>query len=383
MKGTGCRLPAFAIAVASLLVSGLALADVTVTDVSSWKAQRRAANQQKKAERKLRRGQPAATGRVSALDAGSVTLVDASGLEYFINTNITSATTSSASGAASEASSTGPVQATTSAGGTVSTTLTDAFDGYFGLCLSQTATGPGSTGDSAYVFYNDNGAASLDATCAGRQVVFGTQTIYGLSVTRKVFVPSNDSFARWQTILSNPTAAPVTVNVIAANNLGSDSDSLIDSTSSGDAAATSADYWVSTWQNWGDPTATQSSDPRLAHVMWGPGGSGPNTVNFANGNDNPYWSIPVTVPPGQTRILLHFVTGQPSKAAARAKATQIAVNPLPLNAVACMTDLQRSQVVNFASAVGEAVIPALGRTGLLALVAAIGAAGLLAHRRLA
>lgn len=368
-----------AMVVGSLLCTGAALADVSVTDVGTWKAQQRAANQQKKADKRARRSTPASAGRVSALGTGSQQLVDSAGLEYFINTNITFSTSSSASGAVSEASYTGPVQATTSGGGSVSTSLSDAFDGYNGLWFSQTLTGPPATGNPAYVGFNNNGPASVDSTCSGRQIIFPNQTIYGLTVSRRVFVPANDTFARWQTILTNPTGASITVNVLSSNNLGSDANTVIDTTSSGDAAATVADNWVSTWQNY---SGTLSSDVRLAHVMWGPGGSGPNAVNFANGDDNPWWSIPVTVQPGQTRILLHFVTGQPSKAAARAKAAQIAVNPLPLNAVACMTDLQRSQVVNFASAVGEAVIPALGRTGLLALVAAIGAAGLLAHRRL-
>ncbi len=386
MKKTASRIATLAVAAASLLGSVAVLADVTVTDVSSWRAQQRAANEQKKAEKRLRRSQPASGGTMSVLEkgsqklgTGSASLVDSAGLEYFINTNITFQTTSSASGAVSEASYQGPVQATTSGGGLVSTTLNDAFDGYNTIWFSQTSTGQPSTGNAAFVAYNDNGAASLDATCGGRQILFPNQTIYGLTVSRRVFVPSNDTFARWQTILTNPTGAAITVNVISANNLGSDANTRIDSTSSGDAAATPADYWVSTWQNY---SGTTSSDPRLAHVLWGPGGSGPNAVTFADGDDNPTWSIPVTVPAGQTRIVLHYVTGQPSKAAARAKAAQIAVNPLPLNAVACLTDLQRSQVVNFAAVAGEAVVPALGRTGLLALVAALGAAGFLAHRRL-
>lgn len=166
--------------------------------------------------------------------------------------------------------------------------------------------------------------------------------------------------------------------MISANDLGSDSNTRIDTTSSGDAAATSADTWVTTWQNW---SGTTSSDPRLGHVLWGPGGAGPSVVSFADGDDHPYWTFHVVVPANQTRILLHFVTGQPSKAAARAKAAQLAANPLTANAAACLTEQERTELVNFAGAVAEAKIPAVGRTGLLALVAAIAAAGFFAHRR--
>ncbi len=367
-----------AIAVASLLGAGLAFADVTVTDVTTWQAQQKAANEAKRTAKRLRQKGNVA-GRVSALATGSQKLIDASGLQFFINTNITFITSSSASGAMSEASYSGPVQATTSLGGNASQTLSDAFDGYNSLWFSQTLTGPADTGNAAYLPYNRTGAtASTD--CGGRRVVFPNQNIYGLMVTRKVFVPSNDTFARWETILNNPTAAAITVNVISSNNLGSDSNTKIDTTASGDVAATAADYWISSFQ---DYSGTTSPDVRLAHVIWGPGGTAPNKVNFVDGDDNPYWSIPVTVPAGGTRILLHFVTGQPSKAAARAKAAQLAVNPLGANAVACMTELDRTQVVNFAAAAaGEAPIPALGKFGLLGLVAAIAGAGLLAQRRL-
>src|SRR6185295_10980350 len=81
---------------------------------------------------------------------GSKALTDGAGVEYFINTDLPFSTTFSGSGAASEASFTGPVNADTSGGGTVSTTLTDAYDGYNTLCVSLTgATGPCNAADTA------------------------------------------------------------------------------------------------------------------------------------------------------------------------------------------------------------------------------------------
>jgi hypothetical protein len=375
------------LAMLAALAAGPVLADVAVTDVGTWKTDQHAQNEQKKLQKILRRTQKSG-GALSVLTpqtpkplaTGSQALIDASGVKYFINTNITFSTSSSASGAMSEASYTGPVAATTLNGGTVSTTLNDAFDGYNSLWFSQTSTGPAQTGNAAFIPYNKTGgAASTD--CGGRRVVLPKQTIYGLVVQRRVFVPANDSFARWETVLTNPTGAAVTVNVISSNNLGSDSNTLIDSSSSGDNVATTSDTWVSTFQNY---SGTTSSDPRLAHVMWGAGGISPNKVNFVNGDDNPYWTFPVTVAPGQTKILLHFVVVQPSRAAARAKAASLVTNPLPVNAVACLTNAEQAQFANFgAAALGEPLVPTLGRTGLLALVAAIAAAGFFAHRRIA
>src|SRR5581483_5369803 len=135
-------------------------------------AQKQAIRDANKAKRDAKRahkgkfsryGSSSLTARADA--TGSVQLIDSGGLQYFINTNITFSTSSSASGAASEASFTGPVVASTSAGGTTMSTLNDMFDGYQGLCVSLTnATGPCSTGNANYTMYEKNGAATVDAS---------------------------------------------------------------------------------------------------------------------------------------------------------------------------------------------------------------------------
>lgn len=66
---------------------------------------------------------------------GSQAFIDGNGVKYFINTDITFSTSSSASAAMDEASFTVAKSVTTSAGGTVNTTLHDAFDGYNSLCV--------------------------------------------------------------------------------------------------------------------------------------------------------------------------------------------------------------------------------------------------------
>jgi hypothetical protein len=82
---------------------------------------------------------------------GSKTLIDQGGLHWYVNTAVTAVTSSNASAAVSEASFTHAVAASTSAGGTVLSTLSDAFDGYNSLCVSLTgATGPCYTGARLY-----------------------------------------------------------------------------------------------------------------------------------------------------------------------------------------------------------------------------------------
>src|SRR5215467_739791 len=113
---------------------------------------------------------------------GSQALIDASGVKYFINTDITFSTSSSASGAMSEASYTHAVAASTMNGGVVNSTLNDAYDGYNTLCISRNNTvATCETGNANFVIYNKLGVATTE--CPGpisgvnRQVVLPQQLV--------------------------------------------------------------------------------------------------------------------------------------------------------------------------------------------------------------
>ncbi|MGB0133056.1 hypothetical protein [Dokdonella sp.] len=364
--------------------TGMVHADVTVLDSDSIAA--KVGHQVKAGEK---RGVPlklASPGPRS----GEINLTDQSGLEYFINTNVTFSTTSSASGAASEASYVGPVAATTSAGGTTASTLNDAFDGYGALCLSfdggtgacNSGGGPKSpVGVATYIMYNQNGAATSD--CGGRQVIYNTQAINGIDVSRRVYVPTDDSFARWVNIFTNTTGAPVSFHAVASNNLGSDGNTVVVTSSSGDAIATGADNWVTTFQ---DYSGTTSSDPRLGHVLKGPGSSvGLASVNIADGENNPFWSYPLTLAPGQTGIIMTFVTGQPSKAAAASQAARLTA--LPATALTCLSTTNQGQLLNFqlggngGPAPTAVDLPSMSRLGAVLLIIGLALIPLYLRRR--
>ncbi len=194
-------------------------------------------------------------GVIAGLAAGQVPrLIDASGLEWFINDEVTYATTSSAVGAASDAAFVGPVEATTAGGGSELSVLADAFDGYNGLLVSVAG--------AAAVSYNQAGPAASD--CNGRQILTPARTIGGLTVSRKIYVPANDGFARWLNLVSNPTGAPVAVTLQMVSDLGSDAGTTIGTTSSGDAVVDATDDWVTTYEAF---VGTSSPSPRLAHVL--------------------------------------------------------------------------------------------------------------------
>jgi len=179
--------------------------------------------------------------------------------------------------------------------------------------------------------------------------VFPTQTVTKdgsnpIDVQRTVFVPSNDQFARWVEPYHNANATAQTISTGITTNLGSDSNTRIVTTSGGATTVATTDTWATTFQNW---SGTTSSDPRLGHVFAGTGAPQQLTaVNFADGDDNPYWGYTFTVPAGATVAIVNYATVQPTKAAAAAKSAELAANT-NANQFACMTDEVKAEVANF------------------------------------
>jgi hypothetical protein len=356
---------AFAVTLLTLLAASAAHADVSLVE--------------RKALKKVGKAKPGHGTNAT----GSIGLIDNQGLKYFINTDITFSTTSSASAAMSEASYTHAVAASTSGGGTTSSTPNDAFDGYQSMCLSLNNTVTQcETGNANYVIYNKNGAAPT-SECLGsvsgvnRQIIFPVQTVGNIQMFRKVFVPDNDQFGRWLNYFTNTGATAQTVTMVTSNNLGSDNNTVITATSTGSLTPSTSDTWIASFQNFSGNTTT---DVRLGHVMQGAGAATPvSGLFFQNGNDNPFWGYTFTLNPGETKIIMNFVAGQPSRAAAAAKAAQLAA--LPDNALQCVTTAERSEIINFAAQLPIAEVPTLSRTALAVLVLLLAATAAFRLRR--
>jgi hypothetical protein len=269
----------------------------------------------------------------SPLAAGQVPrLIDGTGLEWFVNDEVTYSTISSAVGAASDAVFVGAVEATTASGGTELALLADAFDGYNGLQVAVNG--------AAFVTYNQLPGATSD--CNGRQIIEPAMTIGGLSVSRKIYVPATDGFARWLNIVSNPTGAAATVSLKMQSDLGSDLKTKIGTTSSGDALATIADDWITSYE---DFTGTSSRTPRLAHVLSSPGSAiRLASVSFVNGDDKPTWSYDFSVPAGGSIVVANFAAGLASRPDAALKAAQLAA--LPPGSTACMSPTETTAMLN-------------------------------------
>lgn len=248
-------------------------------------------------------------------------LVDGTGLEWFFTDDV-----------AADASFVGAVAADTSGGGTHLSVLADAFDGYGALAVAV-------DGGSAVAY----ASAWTGATeCNGRQMVLPATTVNGVTVSRKVYVPAADGFARWLNIVTNTSGATKSVQLHVSGNLGSDAGTTIGATSSGDAIADTSDLWVTTYKAFQQDA---SSAPRIAHVLQSPGAAAPVVaVAFANGSDTPSWTYQTQVPAGATIIVMHYAAGLASIEDAGLKAAQLA--SLPPGSLTCMSAAEQQQVVN-------------------------------------
>jgi hypothetical protein len=202
--------------------------------------------------------------------------------------------------------------------------MTNAYDSFGFLHLNDGAVG------QPYDYEVSLGAQLEDS---GQELSLPTKNRMGLNVKRKVYAnqsgsqATRDNFIRWLEILTNNTAAPVTVNVVIGGS--SYSSRFIMETSDGDSAFSGeGDNWILSrdYAPWG---------PYLGHLMDGTmfsdgvdnvvmATSGPTILNYwtTGWTTTPYllstmtitamlpdviqsWSG-VTLNPGETKVLMHL-----------------------------------------------------------------------------
>ena len=210
----------------------------------------------------------------------------------------------------------------------------------------------------------------------GREVVTRQQGIGGLNVTRKAYISRTGYFGRYLEVLTNPTAAPITVDVRVSSILpryaGGDFYTLL-TTSSGDnvasvADAAAPDRWVVF-----DDTDTTGGDA-TAFVF-----DGPNAVQRAGAlsvQNNPdpacqfisfsgcyaqkllYEWQSVTIQPGASVAYVHFLSQQRQRARGLASAQRLAL--LPPEALVGLSAFEIGIIRNFAvPADGNSAVPPL------------------------
>jgi RTX calcium-binding nonapeptide repeat (4 copies) len=181
--------------------------------------------------------------------------------------------------------------------GAVEEGIGDAFDTYPEVTVGGVA-------------YPDAPANGCTHEEGGREVAYPEATLAGLEVSRKVFVPANGTpFARFLTLLRNAGGAPVTTTYRLEGNLGSDSDTEVRLTSSGDTTVAVGDAWAVSDDSGEIPP--ERDDPTLLHVWDGSTPGAPQALSAvswsSSGDDGPQFDWSVTVPPGSTFVFMHVV----------------------------------------------------------------------------
>ncbi|QLA20092.1 beta strand repeat-containing protein [Desulfolutivibrio sulfoxidireducens] len=190
-----------------------------------------------------------------------------------------------------------------------------------------------------------------------REVVIGTYTTGNITVVRKVYIPSSGTgFARYLEIVTNTGSTATTFNLAVSTNMGSDSATTVVTTESGDTTLNTADRYLITDDTDG------SSDPTVAHVFYGAGGTAPSSLSISG--DTVSFGYNLSLAAGETKIVMHLASQNANRATAQTTAQWLDSNPSAI--YAGMSATERSQVVNFKSGVTSSVTTTLasGQTNL-------------------
>ena len=247
-----------------------------------------------------------------------VALVDSSGLQYIVDTD------TNVSGDLLEASYTTAVTATTLYGGTTTITLDDMVDHYCSMGVNGALCA-------------NNGVATLEDD--GREIVTNAQQIGNLSFYRKIFVPETHEFCRWLNVITNTGTVAEDVLVNFQGDMGAGLNTCVFYTSLAykGAMPSALDTWI--------VTGGQPTDVRCGHVFQGPDASVKPTYLALQQEDAMFWRYRFWLNPGETAILMNFVTGQPDVEDALARVKEIVA--LQGAALQGMTDAEKEQVINF------------------------------------
>jgi hypothetical protein len=205
----------------------------------------------------------------------------------------------------------------------------DAVDDFWQMSVDGTDYDPGTT---------------AQVITAGRRVtlVGNEATVSGLTVVQEYTAFQDAPVLRTLFSLTNPSGAPIMVTVAMAGNLGSDSDTTIVASSSGDTTLDATDRWTVT------SDGATDADPVVGTIFAGPGAPAPDTASLTT--DDIYGVVfSVTVPANATRRLLFFT--QLSQSGAEATTAIATFNSnAAVEAAGFLAGLpaDRSEIVNWA-----------------------------------
>jgi hypothetical protein len=200
-------------------------------------------------------------------------------------------------------------------GGTDSPTVfAGNCDGSPGMSISEASSANGATDafDNAWMLYVDDAIfvapVNVDLTIDGTFTA-GPVTLSGLNTSIEILFSGSLQAARILAIFENPSPAAIIIKVDVPINLGSDTDTRIEQTASGDALFTPGDRWIITSDNNVSPDAVNTT------VIYGPGSptATPFSVTESVCNDSKiqpegigFTFTSITIPANKTRSLMFF-----------------------------------------------------------------------------
>ncbi|MFO1000538.1 MAG: LamG-like jellyroll fold domain-containing protein [Planctomycetaceae bacterium] len=193
---------------------------------------------------------------------------------------------------------------------------------------------------------NGNHFAPLDGITAtndaGQTLLTGTSPISGVQIRREVTIPQAGSieFARISNSFLNPNANAISLPLRFSGNLGSDAGTTVFATSDGDLLVEPTDLWF------GTDDADGTGTPAIVHLLHGPFGLRPSTVNVIE--DNVEWTYDLTIPAGETKRLASFTVLGTTRAEAIAAANVLVTNTaFGGEAAAYLTADEMASLANF------------------------------------
>ena len=179
-----------------------------------------------------------------------------------------------------------------------------------------------------------------------RGVQLGPYTSGSLVVSRKIYVPDDDSFVRYLEIIENNGDTDVNAKVTIKSYLGdsySNETHLIE-TASGDAEFTTDDRYIIS------DDADGTGIPAVVHVFGGDGAQ--ENISEASYQDYGYYNydelsytFDLTVPAGGRKIIMHFASQNATRADAQSSAQHLSC--LQGSALNGLTDDEKADIVNF------------------------------------
>lgn len=196
----------------------------------------------------------------------------------------------------------------------------DAFDGYGQLSLRVMDL-------SLATLYENSSFGGFNLTLDGRTYYSSVSPQFsGITVNRTIYAPADQNYLRYYDTFTNNSDAPLILTTVFGGNLGSDSDTTLSRTSSGDTTLTTGDYWAITFENADlNPAGPVQNDP-VVGVLFGNTSilqaiaSDENGSIFTSnwvpylgvtpniyGDDGLSYRFQFTLQPGQTSALMYFL----------------------------------------------------------------------------